>query len=45
MVADGRVCFRGWPIRTVGLAEADEAIRALTDPQSRTVKVLVDPSR
>lgn len=45
MVADDRVCFRGWPIRTVGLAEADEAIRALTDPQSRTVKVLVDPSR
>ncbi|MEO7236449.1 MAG: alcohol dehydrogenase catalytic domain-containing protein [Lapillicoccus sp.] len=45
MVADGRVRFRGWPIRTVGLSEAEEAIRALADPQSRTVKVLVDPLR
>ncbi len=45
MVADGRVRFRGWPIRTVGLADAEVAIRALTDPQSRTVKLLVDPSR
>jgi L-iditol 2-dehydrogenase len=45
MVADGRVRFRGWPIHTVGLGEAEGAIRALVDPQSTTVKVLVDPSR
>ncbi len=45
MLADGRVNFTGWPITTVGLEGAEAAIRSLGDPQSRTVKVLIDPSR